>query len=300
MKPSPLLFASLGIALAGVLWGLIWYPIRLLEGYGVGGAWPGIVIYGGCSLILLPVALARLETFRRYWKPLLLSGLFTGTAFAAYSTSLLFTEVVRALLLFYLTPIWGTALGILMLGERLTWQRGLALILGFGGLLIVFGIDEGFPLPRNLGDWLALASGVAWAYGSVKLYKMGNVATFEQIFAFVFGAFIVTGLGLLLAGDQLGALPPLPAFKESGWVIILTVLYILPMLFLTVWPTSILSPGRVGLLLMGDVLVGVISAALFAGEPFGWRELSGTILIVSAGFIEVLGRREAESQTPQN
>ena len=67
------------------------------------------------------------------------------------------------------------------------------------------------------------------------------------------------------------------------------------MLYLTIWPAMRLSPGRVGLLLMSEVVVGVGSAALLAGEPFGLRELSGTLLILAAGAVEVLGRPTAKA-----
>ena len=42
---------------------------------------------------------------------------------------------------------------------------------------------------------------------------------------------------------------------------------------------------------MTEVLVGSITAALFSGEHFGILDLIGTILIVCAGLIEVVGRR---------
>ena len=38
---------------------------------------------------------------------------------------------------------------------------------------------------------------------------------------------------------------------------------------------------------MADVLAGVTSAALLTDETFGMREILGTLLIVSAGVIEV-------------
>ena len=74
-------------------------------------------------------------------------------------------------------------------------------------------------------------------------------------------------------------------------------LFVLPMLVLTIWPASLLSPGRVGLLLMGDVVVGVVSAALFAGEPFGLREALGALLIIAAGAVEVGGGHLFTSQS---
>ena len=54
-------------------------------------------------------------------------------------SALILTEVVRALLLFYLTPLWSTLLGIFFLGERLTVNRFLGLLLAFVGLAIVLG-----------------------------------------------------------------------------------------------------------------------------------------------------------------
>jgi drug/metabolite transporter (DMT)-like permease len=64
------------------------------------------------------------------------------------------------------------------------------------------------------------------------------------------------------------------------------------MLFLTIWPATILTPARVGLLLMSDIIVGVITAAIWSGEPFGWREATGLVMIAGAGFVEVLGHRQ--------
>jgi drug/metabolite transporter (DMT)-like permease len=39
-----------------------------------------------------------------------------GTGYALYSDALLLTEVVTAILLFYLTPVWSTILARLFLG----------------------------------------------------------------------------------------------------------------------------------------------------------------------------------------
>ncbi len=60
---------------------------------------------------------------------------------------------------------------------------------------------------------------------------------------------------------------------------------------------SLLTPGRVGILLMSDLLVGVISAALYAGEPFGWREGADSLLIIGAALVEVLGKRAPDLTT---
>ena len=64
--------------------------------------------------------------------------------------------------------------------------------------------------------------------------------------------------------------------------------FLLPTLYLTVWPATLLSPARVGILFMFEVIVGVGSAGLLTSEPFGVREITGTLLIMSAALAEVI------------
>lgn len=54
-----------------------------------------------------------------------------------------------------------------------------------------------------------------------------------------------------------------------------------------VWAAARLEPARVGILLMSEVLVGVIAAALFAGERLGELEAVGGALVVAAAVMEV-------------
>lgn len=283
--------ASAALVLGGALWGVIWLPLRLLADMGLDGAWPGLVIYAFATLVLVPLAWVCRASLIAHWRQLMICGLLTGGAFSLYSTSILMTDVVRAVLLFYLTPVWGTLLGLALLGERLTGARGMALILGLAGLLVVLGNGGGLPMPRNTGDILALLSGVAWAFGTLQLYRMGTVAVSGQVFAFIAGSLVVSAGMVALGGSMFGDVPPVSVLVQSSPWALLTALYVLPMLFLTVWPATRLSPGRVGLLLMSEVVVGVISAAFWAGEPFGWRQAVGSLLILSAGAVEVLGAR---------
>ncbi|WP_223427323.1 EamA family transporter [Tateyamaria pelophila] len=101
-------------------------------------------------------------------RSLAVCGLFLGGAFSRYASSLLLTDVVRALLPFHLTPIWGTALRVFFLGEMLPWTRVANLLMALAGLLVVLGIGDTVPLPRNSGDWPALLSGVCRAIGALK------------------------------------------------------------------------------------------------------------------------------------
>jgi drug/metabolite transporter (DMT)-like permease len=52
------------------------------------------------------------------------------------------------------------------------------------------------------------------------------------------------------------------------------------------WAQQRLDAPRVGILLMGELLVGVTTAALFSGESFTVLHAIGATMIVLAGLIE--------------
>jgi drug/metabolite transporter (DMT)-like permease len=47
--------------------------------------------------------------------------------------------------------------------------------------------------------------------------------------------------------------------------------------------------------LMLEIVVGVSTAALLAGEPLGPRELAGAVLILGASGVEITARRRPDS-----
>lgn len=284
--------AALALLLGGALWGVVWIPLRALAELGLPGAWPGLMLFAGAALAAAPIAIARRRTLAARAGPLLRCGLLTGAAIGLYAVSLTLTEVARAVLLFYLTPVWGALLGALVLGERLGPRRLAALALGLAGLAVVLGIADGPPLPRDAGDWLALVSGLAWALGSLEVHRLRGVAAADQGLAFLFGALAVSAAAIPLAGGALGVPPAATLLAALGWGALAS-LYLAPTLLLTLWPAQILPPGRVGLLLMSEVVVGVATAALLAGEPFGSREAAGAALILSAAALEVTAREAA-------
>ena len=75
------------------------------------------------------------------------------------------------------------------------------------------------------------------------------------------------------------------------WIILAALIFFVPPNFLILWAAQRLDPGRIGILLTTEVMVGAVSAALLSGEAFGTPEFLGTAFIISAGLVEVLGRR---------
>jgi drug/metabolite transporter (DMT)-like permease len=294
------LMPSIGLAFGAAMWGLYWIPVRGIENGGVDALWTGPVIFGASVLLFIPIVLMRLANFAAHWRHTLFPGLLTGFAFALYIASINLTDVVRALLLFYMTPLWSTLLGLVVLKERLTINRVVALLLAFAGLYVVLAVGQDLPIPRNTGDWFALLSGLCWAVGSLKLFQDGSQFIIEKVTMFVFFALL---LSLLLVIWHAGGLGGAPGFESvlSGWYwIVLVAVSMLPIVYLTIWPATLLSPGRVGMLLMVEVIVGVASAAMLSGDPFGLREAAGTLLILSAAAVEVMRQQKFDNSVIVN
>ena len=62
------------------------------------------------------------------------------------------------------------------------------------------------------------------------------------------------------------------------------------------WAATKLEPARVGILLMAEVFVSAVSAALIIGEGLTAVEMLGGGLVVFAGLLEVLPQRRAASE----
>ena len=94
--------------------------------------------------------------------------------------ALIFTEVVRATLFFYLTPILSTVLARIVLGEPITVPRWATIGLGLLGLLIIVRADTGMSGDLSAGDWMGIAGGLIWAAAAVvmKSDDDGNVIDF--------------------------------------------------------------------------------------------------------------------------
>lgn len=279
--------AILATVYAGISFGVFWIPLRALEESGLPGPWASLVFTALPLLMILPVFwLRRGEFVARHWKGIL-GGCLAGIAFGFYTLAFLYTEVVRAVILFYLTPIWGFLLGRFVLGEAMTPVRWAAVVIGFAGIAAIFGVEDGVPLPRNTGDWVAILSGLVWALGSLFILLDEDVSVpVHAANFFLFSAVINAATVAGLAWYGAASLPPMDAFTGIlPWMIPVTLILLIPTGFATIYGPTRLTPGVVGLLFMAEVAVAAIAAALLTDEPFGAGEALGVLLILGAGLL---------------
>ena len=279
--------AKLACLYAGAVWGLFWIPLRALEDAGINGLWITVVYFLIPTICLIPIVLSRWQHVKQGGISLQLTTMLSGGALLLYSTSIVYTDVVRAMLLFYLTPIWATILARIFLGDLITPSRIIAMLLAILGMLTIFGLGARFPIPQNIGDWLGIGSGFLWAVAMVRIRMSESHSAIELTAGFFQWSLIFSaGAAFLLAPSQIPkieqVLPALPL------LLIFMALLVLPGTYASLWGPKYLSPGIVGLLFMTEIIVGAISVALLAGEPFGIRELIGVLLIAGASMLEPL------------
>ncbi|WP_146344848.1 DMT family transporter [Falsiphaeobacter marinintestinus] len=266
---------------AAAIWGLWWVPIRVLEAQGLTGAMAGVAMNAGAlagSLIWMALRRSPLRLDRLA----IVGTVLVGAAVSTYSVALTTTDVVRAVLLFYMAPAWAKIIEWAFLGLPWRWTSTFALVAALTGAVLFLGGDVTLDDIR-LGDMLAIVSGVAWAAGATLVFTRGGptlsltmVTSASAVgFGLLFGLLTTGGLALNAPGA-------FAAGMGTG------ALYVLPMLLLTLWSARKLPPATLTFLLTAEILTGVISGVVFLGEPFGPLQVAGAILIVLGAIAEVL------------
>ena len=144
-KWSTIALARFACLYAGAIWGIFWIPVRAINDAGIHGLWSSTIWFAVPTILLLPVTILRFKSIKIAGISLQITAILSGVALLCYTLAFLYTDVVRAMLLFYLTPVWSTLLAAIILHETITWQRILAIILAIMGMLIIFGLGQNFP-----------------------------------------------------------------------------------------------------------------------------------------------------------
>ena len=279
---------SIFLALSAGVWGLYWLPLRSIEELGVTASW-SVVLFNACPLVVLvPLLLFNYQQLKGLVGPTILAGLMIGIAFNLYANGLLETTVARATLLYYLTPIWSTLLGVVWLSEPLTKARIIAIGVALIGLFLLLSNASSSNQALNIGDLYSFMSGIFWAIGVSVLNRWAAIPILPLL-AFTFLAttlFSALTAGLMPANP----VPDLQAVKmalpaAAFWAIFIFV----PSFFIIFRISQLLFPGRVGILTMTEAIVAIVSAAiLIPEESMLLMQWLGAGAIIMAGLIEVL------------
>ncbi len=273
------------LLLSATMWGVLWYPLRLLETAGLAGLWSSLVIYGAALLAGLPVLWRFRRGLRAQGVPqrrlLVLLALASGWTNIAFILAVLEGNVVRVMLLFFLSPLWTVLLARLLLAERLNRAARLTVLLALSGsLTMLWEPGLGLPWPRDGADWLALSSGFAFALSNVLVRRLQAVPVPLKAVVAWWG---VVGLAflLILAG---GVPVPAVAFPVWGAAALIGMLGIVVMTLAVVYGVTHMPAHRSAVILLFELVAGAASAQWLTDEVVQPREWLGGALIVAAAW----------------
>ena len=281
-KPDNRLLPVLSLLFTATLWGIVWYPLRLLEGQVLAGLWSALISYGAILCVFLWVLVRDRKSLAANSVPLLLMGLSAGWCNVAFIIAVLDGHVVRVLLLFYLSPFWAVCLGWLMLGERLDGKSMLVFAVAVtGAIIMLWNEDVGIPWPRDHADWLAVSSGFAFALSNVFVRRTQNVSVLLKSTASWAGVVVVAVVWMVLSHTGIpavsgGVLLAAVALGLCGFLVMtLTVLY----------GVTHMPVHRSAVILLFELVVGAVSSLLLTDEIVLYREWLGGFMIVTAAYM---------------
>ncbi len=271
----------IGLFVAATLWGIFWYPLRLLEGQGMTGLWATFLIYSSALLIGLPALWMHRAVLLEYRWLMLGIALANGWCNIAFILAVLDGTVVRVLLLFYLSPLWTVMLGAVLLKERpLRFEMvalGLAMV---GAFITLWEPALGIPAPQSQADWLAISSGMAFALSNVLVRKLQQVPVSVKTGVTWLGVVVLSGIGILMYSL------PVPVVTPALGVVVfaLGTIGIVVMTWAVQYGVTHMPVHRSAVILLFEVVAGALSAQILTSEVVLPREWIGGILILLAGW----------------
>jgi len=285
-----------GVLSGALVWGLIWYPYRVLQDAGISGVMATFLTYFLallCGAFVLPRVWRERSTLGGWALLLVLSA---GWANLGYVLGMLQGEVMRVLLLFYLAPVWTVLFSFWLLGERLN-RYGYAIVaLSLGGAFIMLGRPGlGLPLPHNPAEWLGLSAGMGFALSNVVSRRAGHLSVEVKSFSLWLGTVVLTLPFLLWQGGLAAQVATISA--ASGLLLALMGVVLCATSFAVQYGVTHLPANRAIVLFLSELVFAAISSSLLAHELLGVRDGLGALLIVAASLLS--GRSMREVKQPE-
>ncbi len=285
-----------GVAVAALLtgalvWGLIWYPYRVLDAAGIDGIVASTLTYGVAFFLGLVFFRRSLGKFKPSWALFWLA-IAAGACNLGYVLGTLTGEVMRVLLLFYLAPLWTVILSRLLLGERLNRFGVFVVVLSLAGALTMLWHPRiGLPVPQDSADWLGLGAGFSFALFNVLSRRAHGVTIELKSLAAFFGV-VLLGMVLLLADFGRFQMP----VESSTWLLLALLGGVLVAANLVVqFGLTQVAANRAIVIMLSEVGFAALASWVLADEVPGLREWAGGTMIVAASLFSA--RMESPEQT---
>ena len=260
------------------VWGIIWYPYRLMAQAGVSGIYSSLFVFILTLAIAIPYFLVTRKKIPIWSKDFWLLSIVAGYTNISYVLAVIDGEVVRVMLLFYLSPIWTIFLSHFMLNEDTQKRYYIAAFISLLGALIMFWQPNHFIDLGLKSDWLAISSGIGFAMTNVMTRKNQHMTINQKALAIWIGVILVAIICIMFDKDTL---PSLEFFRPRDAMIAIAIALCLffSTLFVQFGVTQIKAVEASSFFLF-EIVVAAISSYFLVGESIEIKEWLGGIMIM--------------------
>jgi len=279
---------------AGFLWGFMGFLAKLAYAQSIGPislAWFRLVV--AIPFLGLFLAIKRYSVRINLRETLLFVGFgfCSLTAFEAlYFTAYAYTTIQHAAALLYTAPAFVAILSWMILKEKLTLAKTIAVILSIAGAFLIVGITREqalFGSRTQIGDWLSIASGLAYSswYIFGKLLGQNREPTVTTFLAMSFGALLLFPIMFALEGIHLPT-------SLYAWGLIAIVGLVPTSVAYVIYLTGLkmIDTTKASVFAIVEPLTASVIGFLFLGERLTYEAIVGFVLIISS--IVLLSFRE--------
>lgn len=261
------------------VWGIIWYPYRLMANAGVSGIYSSFYVFILTIAIALPYFFIAKKKVPIWSKDFWLLALVAGYTNISYVLAVIDGEVVRVMLLFYLSPVWTIFLAHFMLNEDTQKRHYIAVFISLIGAFIMFW-EPGYLIHLDSkSDWLALSSGLGFAITNVMTRKHAYMTVNQKALAIWLGVIVVAMICIMFDKN---AMPTLDFFRPVDAAIMMAIALSLFLSTLLVqFGVTQIKAVEASSFFLFEIVVAAISSYFLVGESIALKEWLGGILIIA-------------------
>jgi drug/metabolite transporter (DMT)-like permease len=271
------------LTITSVGWGLNWPVMKFLL-----TEMPPLTARGLTGLVggalLAALALARGESLRvprGQWGHLTVLSLLNVTGWMALmGLALLWLPGGEAAVIAYTMPVWASVLAWLILGERLSAQRIVAMLMAFAGIAALMGGDGiAGSQQKAPGIALALLGAFGFALGTVlaKRYVITLPLIASSAWQIGLGCIPVALLGLIFETPHFATLSSTAwALMAYNVLVPFCVCYVCWFAALKLLPAAVAAIGT-----MAVPVIGVVVSAIALHEPLGIGQIAALLFTLA-------------------
>ncbi len=280
--------------LAGILWGTSFPIIKI----GLETIDPFAFVFwrflvSVVALVALMLVLKKFEFKITNKKLIVFLGVANGAGYLLQYAGMPFTTAAKAALFINLSAMWVALLSPSLLGESFSRKKIVGVVFGLMGIVLVSTNLDFSTLGAGqiTGDILLIVSGLTWAFFMIynkKLVMRSTLATFQSMT----WVLILTLLAILpftvLAG------PGFFNLTSWGWLAIVYTAIVCWVIPYYLWLEGLkhLSASTSTILLLSEIVVAVLLSIVILKEPITLFSTLGAFLILIAIFIVSIQDKE--------